>query len=77
MALLSGGKKMNFNKEYFDRLAIALHLNDKQSRTVYTRLGKWLPDATQLIEMSFLTEDYESVYKDLITQRAMQFAVSH
>ncbi|MDD2635132.1 MAG: HipA domain-containing protein [Bacteroidales bacterium] len=31
LALLLGGKKKNFNKEYFDRLGTVLKLNDKQS----------------------------------------------
>ena len=68
-ALLLGGKKMNFNKTYFDRFGSVLKLNDKQMNAVYKRLVKWLPKAIQLIEMSFLTEDYKNSYKELITKR--------
>jgi len=68
-ALLLGGKKLNFNKGYFDRLGSVLKLNDKQMNAVYKRLVKWLPKAIQLIEMSFLTNDYKNSYKELITQR--------
>lgn len=71
-ALLLGGKKMNFNKEYFDRFGSGLKLNGKQINAVYKGLVKWLPKATQLIGMSFLTEDHKNSYKDLITQRVMQ-----
>jgi serine/threonine-protein kinase HipA len=69
-ALLLGGKKMNFNKTYFDQLGSVLKLNDKQMNAVYKRIVKWLPKATQLIEISFLTDDYKNSYKALITQRA-------
>jgi serine/threonine-protein kinase HipA len=73
-ALLLGGKKENFNKGYFDRLGAVLKLNDKQINAVYKRLQKWLPKANQLIDRSFLTDDYKNRYKELITQRVKQFA---
>lgn len=68
-ALMLGGKKENFNKGYFDRFGSVLKLNDKQMNAVYKRMVEWLPKATQLIEMSFLTDDYKNSYKELITQR--------
>ena len=73
MALLFGGKKKNFNKSYFDRFGILLKLNDKQINAVYKRLGQWLPQALQMIEMSFLTDDYKKAYKELIGKRSMIF----
>lgn len=75
-ALLLGGKKINFNKGYFDRFGSVLKLNDKQINAVYKRMMKWLPKATQLIEMSFLTDDFKNSYKELITQRVGQLAFS-
>jgi len=74
MALLFGGKKENFNKGYFDRFGIFLKLNEKQINAVYKRLGKWLPEASQMIEMSFLTEDFKAAYKELISKRVMIFS---
>ena len=73
MALLIGGKKGNFNKSYFDRFGAVLKLNDKQINAVYKRLGKWLPKASQMIDMSFLTKDRKTTYKKLISQRVMLF----
>jgi serine/threonine-protein kinase HipA len=73
IALLFGGKKMNFTKGYFDRFASVLHLNDKQIRAVYKRLIKWQPAAIQLIDISFLSENNRTAYKALITQRTMRF----
>ena len=73
MALLFGGKKENFNKGYFDRFGIFLKLNEKQINAVYKRLGKWLPEASQMIDMSFLNEDFKAAYKELIIKRVMLF----
>ena len=73
MALLFGGKKENFNKGFFDRFGIGLKLNDKQINAVYKRLGAWLPEAVELINLSFLTEDHKTAYKELITQRVTLF----
>lgn len=66
-ALLLGGKKMNFNKGYFDRLAKVLQLNEKQIDGVYKRLQKWQPQATKLIEKSFLTKELKKEYQKEIT----------
>lgn len=72
-ALLFGGKKKNFNKGHFNRLGEVLQLNEKQINAVYKRLFKWLPEAIQLIDISFLSEENRTSYKELITQRTMQF----
>lgn len=73
MALLFGGKKENFNKDYFDRFGGVLKLNAKQINSVYKRIGKWLPEALLLIDESFLTDENKTTYKDLINQRASIF----
>jgi serine/threonine-protein kinase HipA len=72
-ALLLGGKKNNFNKGYFDEFGKVLKLNDKQIISVYRKLDSWLPRATQLIEVSFLNENYKTQYKELIAQRVRLF----
>jgi serine/threonine-protein kinase HipA len=64
---------MNFNKGYFDRLGRGLKLNDKQISSVYKRLATWYPEAIQLIEMSFLTDDHKSSYKALLVERVKIF----
>lgn len=73
LALMLGGKKENFNKGYFDRLAIVLKLNDKQINAVYKRLLKWLPKAVQLINESFLDTERKINYIKLITDRVKLF----
>lgn len=73
LALMLGGKKENLNKGYFDRLGAALKLNDKQITSVYKRLVKWLPEANQLINESFLDDERKESYKILITNRTKLF----
>jgi len=72
-ALLLGGKKENFNKEYFDRFGIVLKLNAKQLNAVYKKLERWLPEAHQLIESSFLDPERKSAYRELIDKRTQLF----
>jgi serine/threonine-protein kinase HipA len=73
LALLLGGKKENFNKGYFDRFGASLKLNEKQINGVYKRLQKWLPEANQLIERSFLDSTRQKAYKELIDKRVKLF----
>ena len=65
--------KMNFTKSYFDRFGNVLKLNEKQINAVYKRLVKWLPEATKLIEISFVTEENRIAYTYLVTNRVKQF----
>lgn len=71
--MLLGGKKMRFKKDDFDRFGSDLKLNEKQIQGVYYRLQKWLPDAIQLINRSFLDSDKQEAYKKLIVERAAGF----
>ena len=73
LALMLGGKKKNFNKEYFDRFGELLDLNSKQLNFVYKKLVDWLPGAIELIEKSFLNNMNKQYYKALITQRLTFF----
>lgn len=72
-ALLLGGKKSNFSKAYFDRLGVGLGLNDKQLTSVYKKVAKWHPLATELIKNSFLTDERQKAYEALISDRAKIF----
>lgn len=69
MALMLGGKKMNFSKGYFNQFGEVLKLNKKQINSVFKKLDKWLPKAIQLIDISFLNDHNKIQYKNLITQR--------
>jgi len=72
-ALMLGGKKMNFNKKYFDRFAAVLKLNRIQMQAVYARVGKWFPQAVELIGKSFLSDEYKIQYLNLLKERVVIF----
>ncbi len=72
-ALLLGGKKQNHNAAYFTRFGETLELNRKQITSVYKRLLKWMPKAMGLIKDSFLSEEQQQSYQQLIAQRVHQF----
>jgi serine/threonine-protein kinase HipA len=72
-ALLFGGKKKNFNKKYFDSFGAVLLLNEKQVNAVYVKLEKWLPQATALIDKSFLNEHLKLEYKKTIAKSVSLF----
>jgi len=72
-ALLLGGKKINLNKGYFDRLGVVLKLNEKQVNGVYKRHQKWLPKANQLIKKSFLSNDLKNEYIERVNLGAQKF----
>lgn len=67
IALNLGGKKFNFNKNYFKQFATVLQLNEKQIQSVYKRLNKWLSNSMELIDISFLEEEKRTAYKKIIT----------
>lgn len=73
-ALLLGGKKMNFSKEYFDRFGKVLNLNTKQVNSVYNRLEKWLPKALLCTDASFLNNENKAIYKEMISAHANLFS---
>jgi serine/threonine-protein kinase HipA len=68
-ALLLGGKKKNFNKDYFNRFGSGLQLNEKQINAIYKKLNAWLPKAIELIDISFLNDQNKMQYKSIISQR--------
>ena len=72
-AILLGGKKENFSKIYFDRFGENLKLNKKQISGVYKRLKKWLNEAQEIIEKSFLSSSNKVEYLKLVNKRANIF----
>ncbi len=73
LALMLGGKKKKFKKDYFDRFGTLLDLNNKQINFVYKKLIEWLPGAIELIENSFLNKKNKQQYKAFIIQQVSLF----
>ena len=62
-ALLLGGKRKNFDKGYFNRFGAVLKLNEKQINTIYKKLNTWLPQALELIDISFIDDNKKTNFK--------------
>ena len=73
LALMLGGKKKNFNKDYFDRFGEVLDLNSKQLNFVYNKLIDWAPAALKMIDDSFLNNVNKKKFKNLIKERVELF----
>lgn len=73
LALLLGGKKQNFNANYFYQLGKYLELNDNQINNVIKKLDTWLPKATSLLNISFLNNRNKKEYIELINYRSQLF----
>jgi len=69
LALKLGGKKKNHNLGYFERFGEVLGLNAMQMRTVFNRIKRWLPAAENLVVASFLPDDLQATYKEVIKER--------
>jgi serine/threonine-protein kinase HipA len=69
LALTIEGKKKKLKWENFEKLGINLGLNEKQIKSIAKQFQKNKPVAFQLINNSFLSEEYKEKYKTLLEER--------
>lgn len=69
MALSIGGKKRKLKKGHFIDLALKLGLNKKQIAGAIERFYESRNDALELINISFLSDEMQIMYKDLLEER--------
>ncbi|MDT0644536.1 HipA domain-containing protein [Zunongwangia sp. F363] len=69
LALTLEGKKKKIKKEHFERLGEHLELNRKQINGVFKRCGLNKKVALHWIRNSFLSEEYQEKYMELLEQR--------
>lgn len=72
-ALTINGKKNRLTINDFDALAKSLSINEKSLRSIYTRFGQVLPDWKRCIRQSFLTDEMQQKYIDLISEKFLLF----
>ena len=75
LALTLEGKKKKLKREHFERLAIGLGLNEKQTQGVFNRFEKSRTGAFDWIDRSFLSAEYREKYKTTISDRYQRIAV--
>jgi serine/threonine-protein kinase HipA len=69
MALTIEGKKRKLKREYFDRLAEGLKLNEKQINSVFKRFQMKKEEALHLINQSFLSKKFKNEYRNCLLNR--------
>ena len=69
LALTLNGKKRKLKREHFDTFGQQLRLNERQIRSVFSRLSKNKSKAEKWINRSFLPEKYKELYLDLLMKR--------
>jgi len=65
-ALTINGKKNNLKKNDFDLLAVSLKINEKSLNAIYNRFNKALPKWIAFVKESFLSEEMQEKYIDLL-----------
>lgn len=63
------GKKKYLSLEHFQYLGAILELNEKQIKNVFKRFEKFKPLAEKWIKRSFLSEEFQEKYIELMTVR--------
>lgn len=69
LALTIAGKKKKISKKIFIEFAIGLGLSKKQFEGVFKRFLELKPGARDLIQSSFLSEDIQDAYVNILEQR--------
>ncbi|MES2284087.1 MAG: HipA domain-containing protein [Bacteroidota bacterium] len=69
LALTLEGKKKKLRRENFERLGKDLELNEKQIEGVFKRFIKNKPIAMEWINNSFLSDEFQGKYKELLEGR--------
>lgn len=69
MALTLNGKKKKLKKQDFVAMMNTLKVEEKQQRNIFNKMEKALPKWLDLIDKSFLSDDFMEKYKSIILER--------
>lgn len=69
LALALSGKKKKLKREHFIGLGNGLGLNDKQINGAFNRMKKNKPKAVKWVKQSFLSEEMQEAYIDVLDAR--------
>jgi serine/threonine-protein kinase HipA len=69
MALTLNGRKNKLKKEDFVAAMNTLGMDEKQQQNIFRKVEKSLPKWLDLIDVSFLSEDFKEQYKSIIKER--------
>jgi serine/threonine-protein kinase HipA len=69
MALNIIGKKKKLKKQDFVAAMNTLKVEEKQQQNIFSKMEKALPKWLNVIDESFLSEDFREQYKSIIQER--------
>lgn len=69
MALTLNGRKKKLNKQDFVAAMNTLKIDGKQQDNIFTKMAKALPQWLELIDRSFMTDEFKEGYKIILTER--------
>ncbi|NLA61779.1 MAG: HipA domain-containing protein [Bacteroidales bacterium] len=69
LALTLNGKRKKINRSDFIKAFTTLGLDIKQQENIFDKMEKAFPKWKQMIDISFLNEDWKEMYKELLKER--------
>ncbi|NLD23092.1 MAG: HipA domain-containing protein [Bacteroidales bacterium] len=69
LALTLNGKRKKINRSDFIKAFTTIGLDVKQQENIFNKMEKAFPKWKQMIDISFLNQDWKEMYKELIEER--------
>ena len=69
LALSLNGKKMKIKKQDFIAAMNTLNIEEKQQQNIFRKMAKSIPKWIEMIDLSFMSDDYKEKYKAIINDR--------
>ena len=69
MALTLNGRKKRLKKQDFVAAMNTLKVEKKQQENIFNKMAKAMPQWQELIDRSFLSEEFKEAYKAILTER--------
>lgn len=69
MALTLNGRRKKINRSDFEKAFNTLNLDAKQQKNIFKKMEKSIPKWEQMIDTSFLNQEWKKKYKELINER--------
>ncbi len=75
LALTLNGKKKKINHNDFTTAFSISGLNNKQQENIFTKMQKAIPKWFEFIDISFVSEDFKTLYKTEITKKHTRLGI--
>ena len=69
MALTLNGRKKKLKKQDFVAAMNTLKVEEKQQENIFNKMAKALPKWLELIDRSFMSDEFKEQYKTILTER--------